>query len=157
MARVPDACSITRPSRCYIRGNGSAPAGAGVHLCKSAQRLFREKFRDVSMRTPGLSIVVTNWNGRALLETFLPSVVEAARAFESESGEPTEILVADDSSTDDSGSWLRTHWPQVRFESGSRQQGFAPTANRGFQASRFAMVYLVNNDVALAPTTLGPL
>jgi GT2 family glycosyltransferase len=109
------------------------------------------------MRTPGLSLVVTNWNGRALLETFLPSIVEAARAFESDTGEPTEILVADDASTDDSGSWLRTHWPQVRFESGSRQQGFAPTANRGVRASRFAMVYLVNNDVALAPTTLGPL
>ncbi len=109
------------------------------------------------MRTPGLSIVVTNWNGRALLETFLPTVVEAARAFEGSRGEPTEIIVADDASTDDSASWLRAHWPQVRFESSSAQRGFAPTANRGVHASRFALVYLVNNDVALAPATLAPL
>jgi GT2 family glycosyltransferase len=109
------------------------------------------------MRTEGLSIVVINWNGRGLLDKFFPTVVEAARSFESSRGEPTEIIVADDASSDDSGSWLRAHWPQVRFESSSAQRGFAPTANRGFQASRFPMVYLVNNDVALAPATLAPL
>jgi GT2 family glycosyltransferase len=107
------------------------------------------------MSTAGLSIVVTNWNGRALLEKFLPTVVEAARAFEGSRGEPAEIIVADDASTDDSESWLRAQWPQVRFESSSAQRGFAPTANRGVHASRFALVYLVNNDVALVPATLA--
>jgi GT2 family glycosyltransferase len=106
---------------------------------------------------PGLSIVVTNWNGRALLENFLPSVVQSARGFEVAFGQPTELLVADDASADDSESWLRAHFPDVRFESGSRQQGFAPTANRGVRAARFPLVYLVNNDVALAPDTLAPL
>jgi len=103
----------------------------------------------------GLSIVVTNWNGRALLEKFLPSIVDAARAFEAR--QPTEILVADDASSDDSESWLRTHWPAVRFESGPRQQGFAPTANRGVRSARFSLVYLVNNDVALRTSTLPSL
>jgi len=102
----------------------------------------------------GLSIVVTNWNGRALLERFLPSIIDAARAFEGTCGQPTEVLVADDASTDDSESWLRTRWPALRFESSARQQGFAPTANRGVQAARFSLVYLVNNDVALRTTTL---
>ncbi len=105
----------------------------------------------------GLSIVIPNWNGRALLERFLPSVVQSARAFEAACGQPTEVLVADDASTDDSESWLRAHFPGVRFESGSRQQGFAPAANRGVRAARFPLVYLVNNDVALAPDTLPPL
>jgi O-antigen biosynthesis protein len=105
----------------------------------------------------GLSIVVTNWNGRALLEKFLPSVVESAKAFEAACGQPAEILVADDASSDDSEPWLRAHWPLVRFESAPRQQGFAPTANRGVRAARFPLVYLVNNDVALASTTLPPL
>ena len=109
------------------------------------------------MTPPGLSIVIPNWNGRALLEKFLPTVVQSARAFEAACGQPTEILVADDASTDDSESWLRAHFPGVRFESGSRQQGFAPTANRGVRAARFPLVYLVNNDVALAPETLPPL
>jgi GT2 family glycosyltransferase len=109
------------------------------------------------LRAEGLSIVVPNWNGRALLERFLPTVIDAARAFAAASGQPTEILVADDASTDDSERWLRAHWPEVRFEGSARQQGFAPTANRGVREARFSLVYLVNNDVALTAATLQPL
>lgn len=109
------------------------------------------------MSSAGISIVVPNWNGRALLEKFLPSIVESARAFETACGEPTEILIADDASTDDSEEWLRAHWPEVRFEPSSRRLGFAPAANRGVRAARFSLVYLVNNDVALTSTTLPPL
>lgn len=109
------------------------------------------------MSSAGISIVVPNWNGRALLEKFLPSIVESARAFETACGEPTEILIADDASTDDSEEWLRAHWPEVRFERSSRRLGFAPAANRGVRAARFSLVYLVNNDVALTSTTLPPL
>jgi GT2 family glycosyltransferase len=105
----------------------------------------------------GISIVVTNWNGRALLEKFLPTVIEAARGFESAHGEPTDILIADDGSTDDSERWVWEHWPEVRFERSPRQLGFAPTANRGVRAARFSLVYLVNNDVAMTAATLPPL
>jgi GT2 family glycosyltransferase len=111
----------------------------------------------LELSAAGVSIVVPNWNGRALLEKFLPSVIESARAFEAACGQPTEILIADDASTDDSDEWLRAHWPEVRFESSPRQQGFAPAANRGVRAARFSLVYLVNNDVALTSATLPPL
>lgn len=110
-----------------------------------------------SARRDGLSIVITNWNGRALLEQFLPSVIHAARAFEEACGQAAEILIADDSSSDDSGAWLRAHWPQVRFEASERRLGFAGTANRGIRAARSPLVYLLNNDVALEPGTLLPL
>lgn len=109
------------------------------------------------MSSEGISIVVPNWNGRALLEKFLPTIVVSARAFEAACGQPTEILIADDASTDDSEKWLRAHWPEVRFERSPRQQGFAPAANRGVRAARFSLVYLVNNDVALTDMTLPPL
>jgi len=105
----------------------------------------------------GISIVIPNWNGRALLEKFLPTVVESARAFENDSRQPTEILVADDASTDESERWLRAHHPGVRFESNPKRQGFGPTANCGVRAARFRLVYLINNDVALTPATLAPL
>jgi GT2 family glycosyltransferase len=110
-----------------------------------------------ALSAAGLSVVVPNWNGRALLERFLPTAIEAARAFEAACGQPAEILVADDASTDDSEPWLRAHWPEVRFERSARQQGFAPTANRGVREARFSLVYLVNNDVALTAGTLPPL
>jgi GT2 family glycosyltransferase len=105
----------------------------------------------------GLSIVIPNWNGRALLEKFLPAVAESARAFENDSRQPAEILVADDASTDESEIWVRAHYPAVRFESNASRRGFAPTANRGVRSTRFRLVYLVNNDVALTPATLPPL
>src|SRR5579863_4840310 len=91
----------------------------------------------LELNAAGLSIVVPNWNGRALLEKFLPSLIESARAFEAACGQPTEVLIADDASTDDSEKWLRAHWPEVRFERSARQQGFAPAANRGVRAARF--------------------
>ncbi len=110
-----------------------------------------------SLSAAGLSIVVPTWNGRALLEKFLPSVVDAARACEAACGQRTEIVIADDASTDDTEPWLRVHWPEVRCERSPRQQGFAPNANCGVRAARFPLVYLVNSDVALIPTTLPPL
>jgi len=109
------------------------------------------------LNAAGLSIVVPSWNGRSLLEKFLPSLIESAQAFEAACGQPTEILIADDASTDDSEKWLRAHWPEVRFETSPSQRGFAPVANRGLRVARFPLVYLVNNDVAVTGATLPPL
>src|SRR5437773_6934011 len=108
---------------------------------------------------PGLSIVIPSWNGRALLEKFLPTVVDAGTAFEAACRQPCEIIIADDASEDDTRAWLAAQFPNARFEgSGERGPvGFAPTANRGVRAARYALVYVVNNDVALEPATLPPL
>jgi GT2 family glycosyltransferase len=106
---------------------------------------------------PGLSIVIPSWNGRALLERFLPSVLVAAASYESACQRPWEIVVADDASADGSCAWLASRFPRVRLEPGRERAGFAPTANRGVRAARYALVYLVNNDVALDRETLPPL
>lgn len=108
-------------------------------------------------RNSGMSIVIPSWNGRELLRKFLPSVLTAVKAFETACRQPTEIVVADDASSDGTRPWLAAHFPQVRCGSSERREGFAPAANRGVQAARYGLVYLVNNDVALASTTLVPL
>lgn len=105
----------------------------------------------------GVSIVIPSWNGRALLERFLPSVISSAEAFESTCRQPAEIIVSDDASDDDTLVWLATHHRRVRVESTDQRAGFAPTANRGVRAARYALVYVVNNDVALDAATLLPL
>ena len=46
-----------------------------------------------------VAVVVLNWNGRALLEKFLPSLVENNHP-------QARIYVADNASTDDSLAWL---------------------------------------------------
>ena len=49
-----------------------------------------------------IAVVILNWNGRKMLEEFLPSVVEYSR-------EEAEVIIADNASTDDSLAWLATH------------------------------------------------
>ena len=105
----------------------------------------------------GLSVVIPTWNGRALLEKFLPGVVAAVAAFEGTCHRPAEILLADDASSDDTLDWLARNSPQLRCESSAHNLGFAPTANRGIRAARWNLVYLLNNDVALDASTLPPL
>ena len=48
-----------------------------------------------------LAVVILNWNGRALMEEFLPSVVACTP------GEWADVIVADNGSTDDSIEMLK--------------------------------------------------
>ena len=56
--------------------------------------------------TSGVSIVIPNWNGRNLLERFLPSVIAAATEYRQQLDAPVEILIVDDGSIDKSVEWL---------------------------------------------------
>jgi GT2 family glycosyltransferase len=99
---------------------------------------------------PDVSIVIPTWNGRHLLEQFLPSVVEAARAYQWEREARVEIVIVDDGSTDGTPEWIGTNAPafvEVVVKSGP--EGFAPTANVGFRRARFPVIFLLNNDVAV--------
>ena len=53
-----------------------------------------------------VAIVILNWNGREMLEKYLPSVMQYSR-------DEATVYVADNASTDDSVEFLRTHYPQV--------------------------------------------
>jgi GT2 family glycosyltransferase len=102
-------------------------------------------------------VVIPSWNGRLLLEKFLPSVLQSVAAFQSASSLPAEVLIADDDSMDDTAAWLGEKFPTVRFETARPRRGFAPTVNRGVRAAKYSWVYVLNNDVALEPNTLAPL
>ena len=54
----------------------------------------------------GVSIVIPNWNGRNLLERFLPSVIAAATEYHQKFEAPVEIIIVDDASVDKSIDWL---------------------------------------------------
>src|SRR5690242_17137595 len=54
------------------------------------------------------TVVIPNWNGRDLLDRYLPSVIAAV------SGHPeNEIIVVDNASTDGSAEFLDREFPQV--------------------------------------------
>ena len=56
--------------------------------------------------TIGVSIVIPSWNGLEFLKRFLPSVTAAAVHYQQERNGPTEIVIVDDGSGDDSVDWL---------------------------------------------------
>src|SRR5260370_24777981 len=58
--------------------------------------------------TSAASIVIPNWNGRDLLNKYLPSVVAAL-----ENHPDTETTVVDNGSTDDIPAFVRDHFPHV--------------------------------------------
>src|ERR1700761_2122869 len=61
-------------------------------------------------RNRSASIVIPNWNGRDLLEKYLPSVVAAM------AGHPdNEIIVVDNASGDGSADFLAANFPDVRL------------------------------------------
>jgi GT2 family glycosyltransferase/glycosyltransferase involved in cell wall biosynthesis len=107
---------------------------------------------DATPRTRAASIVIPNWNGRDLLEKFLPSVVAAIASHPS-----SEIIVVDNGSTDGSVDLLRKRFPEVRVLALDRNLGFGGGSNAGFREARHEVVVLLNNDMRVEPDFLGPL
>ncbi|HXB71825.1 MAG TPA: glycosyltransferase [Candidatus Acidoferrales bacterium] len=98
------------------------------------------------------SVVIPNWNGRDLLERYLPSVVEALSG-----NTANEIVVVDNGSTDGSADYIRTHFPQVNLLALPTNLGFGGGSNAGFRAARNDIVVLLNSDMRVAPDFLTPL
>jgi GT2 family glycosyltransferase len=98
------------------------------------------------------SVVIPNWNGRDLLERYLPSVVEAM------ADDPAnEVIVVDNGSTDGSAAFLRANFPAVRVLALPRNLGFGGGSNEGFRAARNDVVVLLNSDMRVDRGFLGPL
>jgi GT2 family glycosyltransferase len=91
----------------------------------------------------GVSIVIPNYNGEALLGQNLPSVVAAIEAW----GGPGEIIIVDDSSSDGSCRLIRESFPSVRLIVNQRNMGFSKTCNIGMAEAIFPILVCINTDV----------
>ncbi|MEO5924475.1 MAG: glycosyltransferase [Bryobacteraceae bacterium] len=102
--------------------------------------------------TRAASVVIPNWNGRDLLEKYLPSVVDAM------SGNPSnEIIVVDNGSEDGSAAFVREHFPQVRVLALKENLGFGGGSNAGFREAKNDIVVLLNSDMRVERGFLQPL
>jgi GT2 family glycosyltransferase/glycosyltransferase involved in cell wall biosynthesis len=98
------------------------------------------------------SVVIPNWNGRDLLERYLPSVIAAMN------GNPdNEVIVVDNGSEDGSAEYLRQNFPQVRLLALETNLGFGGGSNAGFRAAKNDIVVLLNSDMRVEPDFLAPL
>jgi O-antigen biosynthesis protein len=107
---------------------------------------------DKRPNTASASVVIPNWNGRDLLQKYIPSIVEALR------GNPdNEIIVVDNGSEDGSAEFLRDQFPSVRVLALDRNLGFGGGSNTGFRAAKNDIVILLNSDMRVEPDFLAPL
>lgn len=133
-----------------------------------------------------VSIVIPTWNGLPLLKRFLPSVISAANFYAEQSNNRIEIVVVDDGSTDETVEWLnRSQESEVseymnphptignsqselpaaycllptflRCVRNEKNSGFSATCNNGIAATRYPLVFLLNNDVEIDVDSIAPL
>ncbi len=96
-----------------------------------------------------IAIVILNWNGRNFLERFLPGVVARSPG--------ARVIVADNASTDDSVSFLKTNFPGVELVQNASNGGFAQGYNEALQQVQAKYYLLLNSDVEVSENWLEPL
>ena len=104
-----------------------------------------------------ISIIIPNYNGEELLKKNIPKVLDAAENYKD--GE-TEIIIADDGSTDASTSVISNLKFQIsnfRFIQLAKNLGFSSTVNRGVKESSGDIIILLNTDVCPEKNFLEPL
>lgn len=98
--------------------------------------------------SPIISVCIANYNGMAVIDDCLRSVLEQ------EGRIPVEILVHDDASSDGSAAYIRNHYPDVRLIESPENVGFCVANNRMAAEARGKYLLLLNNDAALFPDAL---
>lgn len=88
-----------------------------------------------------LGVIILNWNGRKLLEKFLPAASEHTISAE------CDLIVADNGSDDSSVQWLRTEYPEVKVIELDKNYGFSEGYNRAIREADYEYVVLLNSDV----------
>jgi len=94
-----------------------------------------------------VSIIIPNYNGKHLLEAYLPSVFEAIE----NAGVEYELIIVDDHSTDNSVAFIQQIYPSVKLLVNAQNAGFSYTCNRGIQVACYELILLLNSDVKLTP------
>ena len=96
-----------------------------------------------------IAIVILNWNGKALLEKFLPSVIMYS--------EDAVIYVADNASTDDSIAFLESKYPTVKIIQNEENGGYAKGYNDALKQVKEDIYCLLNSDVEVTEDWLTPI
>ncbi len=96
-----------------------------------------------------IAIVILNWNGELLLESYLPSVVQYSPN--------ADIYVADNASTDGSVSFVQKNYPTVKIIQNTQNGGFAKGYNDALKQVDADVFCLLNSDVEVTKNWLVPI
>lgn len=95
-----------------------------------------------------LSIVIVNYNVKALLEQTLMSVYKAI------DGLHVEIIVVDNRSADDSCQMVKEKFPKVILIANQENLGFSCANNQGIRLAKGRNILLLNPDTVISEDTL---
>jgi len=96
-----------------------------------------------------IAVVILNWNGKALLKQFLPSVIDYSKG--------DTIYVADNASTDNSVDFVKTQFPEVKIIENKTNGGYAKGYNDALQFVDEDIFCLLNSDIEVTPNWLQPI
>lgn len=96
-----------------------------------------------------IAVVILNWNGRELLEKFLPVVIKYSPG--------AAIYVADNASTDDSVAFVQSNYPEARIINNRDNYGYAGGYNRALQHVEEDIYVLLNSDIEVTENWLAPI
>jgi len=88
-----------------------------------------------------IAIVILNWNGKQLLEKFVPSIVKYSNL------PNVEIVVADNASTDDSVNFIQLNYPNIKIVENIENGGYAKGYNDALKYVNADIYALVNSDI----------
>lgn len=98
-----------------------------------------------------LAVIILNWNGLHLLKQFLPTAAQHSITSD------TDLIVADNGSTDESVKWVEDNFPQVKVLKLDKNYGFAEGYNKVINATRYRYTVLLNSDVEVTAGWTEPL
>ncbi|MBI4947609.1 MAG: glycosyltransferase family 2 protein [Bacteroidetes bacterium] len=96
-----------------------------------------------------VAIVILNWNGKALLEKFLPDVLENVPDY-------AQVYVIDNASSDDSVRFIASKFSSVTIIQNGDNYGFAKGYNEGLRRINADYFVLLNSDVQVTRNWIEP-
>ena len=97
-----------------------------------------------------IAIIILNWNGKLLLERFLPSILKY-------SSDLANVYVADNASTDDSVAFINSKYPEVKVIKNRSNGGYAKGYQDALIHIKEPILCLLNNDVKVSENWLNPI
>jgi GT2 family glycosyltransferase len=96
-----------------------------------------------------IAVAILNWNGKDLLERYLPSVIEHSKEH--------SVYVIDNDSDDDSVAYIESKFPEIKIIQTGENLGYAGGYNKGLKGIKEEFAVLLNSDVRTTPGWLDPI
>lgn len=96
-----------------------------------------------------VSIIIPNYNNVDLLKELLGSLDNVKTPF--------DVIIVDNNSQDDSVSYIKENYPQIRLIVNDENRGFAKAVNQAIRLSDKPYLFLLNNDTVVFEDTLDEL